>query len=211
MQAAVDETESLQRADRARLGQCGRSTTATTRRSRPTNANVAASDSDRHRHRRQSYRGHDVRRLSHYANVGFAVIVPTVTADSITARGYHNVFRLPAKDSDRRAPLCERRARRKKRVPALAVALRRQLRLRRRARIRATGQDRPSPGGHPALSEGHTGRSGRRGANVLDREPGYVFLSGKTAELGPIVEALRLARLHRRLRRERRLLQHGHD
>ncbi|HYL28234.1 MAG TPA: ABC transporter substrate-binding protein, partial [Candidatus Nitrosotalea sp.] len=37
--------------------------------------------------------------LSRYANVGFAVIVPTVTADAVTKRGYHNVYRLPAKDS----------------------------------------------------------------------------------------------------------------
>ena len=28
---------------------------------------------------------------------------------------------------------------------------------------------------------------------VLDRSPGYVFLAGKTAELGPVAEALRLA------------------
>ena len=37
--------------------------------------------------------------LPRYANDTFAVIVPTVTADSVTARGYHNVYRLPAKDS----------------------------------------------------------------------------------------------------------------
>ena len=39
--------------------------------------------------------------LPRYANDTFAVIVPTVTAHSITARGYHNVYRLPAKDSTR--------------------------------------------------------------------------------------------------------------
>jgi ABC-type branched-subunit amino acid transport system substrate-binding protein len=37
--------------------------------------------------------------LSRYANMGFALIVPTVTADAVTGRGYHNVYRLPAKDS----------------------------------------------------------------------------------------------------------------
>jgi branched-chain amino acid transport system substrate-binding protein len=35
-----------------------------------------------------------------YANAQVALIVPTVTADRITARGYRNVFRLPTKDSD---------------------------------------------------------------------------------------------------------------
>ena len=37
--------------------------------------------------------------LPQYANANFALIVPTVTADSITARSYRNVFRLPTRDS----------------------------------------------------------------------------------------------------------------
>jgi branched-chain amino acid transport system substrate-binding protein len=35
-----------------------------------------------------------------YANAPVALIVPTVTDDRITERGYRNVFRLPTKDSD---------------------------------------------------------------------------------------------------------------
>ncbi|HEY6234022.1 MAG TPA: branched-chain amino acid ABC transporter substrate-binding protein [Candidatus Elarobacter sp.] len=35
-----------------------------------------------------------------YANAQVALIVPTVTDDRITMRGYRNVFRLPTKDSD---------------------------------------------------------------------------------------------------------------
>jgi branched-chain amino acid transport system substrate-binding protein len=35
-----------------------------------------------------------------YANAQMPLIVPTVTDDRITARGYRNVFRLPTKDSD---------------------------------------------------------------------------------------------------------------
>ncbi|HYW53038.1 MAG TPA: branched-chain amino acid ABC transporter substrate-binding protein [Dongiaceae bacterium] len=35
-----------------------------------------------------------------YANAQIALIVPTVTDDRITERGYRNVFRLPTKDSD---------------------------------------------------------------------------------------------------------------
>jgi len=35
-----------------------------------------------------------------YANAQIAVVVPTVTDDRITQRGYRNVFRLPTKDSD---------------------------------------------------------------------------------------------------------------
>ncbi len=38
--------------------------------------------------------------LQAYANAQIALIVPTVTDDRITAKGYRNVFRLPTKDSD---------------------------------------------------------------------------------------------------------------
>ena len=38
--------------------------------------------------------------LPAYANAQVALIVPTVTDDRVTARGYRNVFRLPTKDSD---------------------------------------------------------------------------------------------------------------
>ncbi len=38
--------------------------------------------------------------LQVYSNAQLPLIVPTVTDDRITERGYRNVFRLPAKDSD---------------------------------------------------------------------------------------------------------------
>ena len=38
--------------------------------------------------------------LQGYANAQVPLLVPTVTDDRITARGYRNVFRLPTKDSD---------------------------------------------------------------------------------------------------------------
>lgn len=38
--------------------------------------------------------------LQSYANAQVPLLVPTVTDDRITARGYRNVFRLPTKDSD---------------------------------------------------------------------------------------------------------------
>ncbi|BDE04837.1 hypothetical protein WPS_01130 [Vulcanimicrobium alpinum] len=37
--------------------------------------------------------------LQNYANAQIALVVPTVTDDRLTARGYRNVFRLPTKDS----------------------------------------------------------------------------------------------------------------
>jgi branched-chain amino acid transport system substrate-binding protein len=127
-----------------------------------------------------------------YANVGFAVIVPTVTADQVTRRGYHNVFRLPASDSDSGRLFAASALAGKKPVAALAVAL-----------DGSYGYDvarafvqRAKSDHHPAdvlLFPKDQIDPAAAARTILDREPGYVFLAGKTAELGPVVEALKLA------------------
>jgi branched-chain amino acid transport system substrate-binding protein len=38
--------------------------------------------------------------LPQYANAGFALVVPSVTANALTQQGYRNIFRLPASDAD---------------------------------------------------------------------------------------------------------------
>ncbi|MBV9439011.1 MAG: ABC transporter substrate-binding protein, partial [Candidatus Eremiobacteraeota bacterium] len=38
--------------------------------------------------------------LQRYASAQIPLVVPTVTDDRVTAQGYRNIFRLPAKDSD---------------------------------------------------------------------------------------------------------------
>ena len=86
------------------------------------NANVAASDSTCIAVVGNLTLAMTVAALSHYANMGFAVIVPTVTADVVTARGYHNVYRLPAKDSAAGRLFASVALDQKKGVPALAVA-----------------------------------------------------------------------------------------
>src|SRR6185437_15325751 len=58
-----------------------------------TNANVAASDPSVVGIVGNLTAPMTLAALSRYANVNFAVVVPTVTADVITKRGYHNVFR----------------------------------------------------------------------------------------------------------------------
>ena len=63
------------------------------------NANVAAADSTVIAVVGNLTAAMTLAALSRYANMGFALIVPTVTADAVTGRGYHNVYRLPAKDS----------------------------------------------------------------------------------------------------------------
>ncbi len=130
--------------------------------------------------------------LSRYANMGFALIVPTVTADAVTQRGYHNVYRLPAKDSTSGG------------LFAGAV-----LEHRRNARVVAVAYD-GDYGYDVARGFVQTAQNSRHQADLLlfplnktdpaeaartvfDRSPEYVFLGGKTAQLGPIAEALRLA------------------
>jgi ABC-type branched-subunit amino acid transport system substrate-binding protein len=131
--------------------------------------------------------------LSRYANVNFAVAIPTVTADAVTARGYHNVFRLPAKDSSTgrlfaSAVLPEV----KKPGLALAVALDGDYGFDvARAFVAQAKADRRAA---DVLLFPQSGvDAGAAARTVLDRSPQYVFLAGKTAQLGPIAEAMRLA------------------
>jgi ABC-type branched-subunit amino acid transport system substrate-binding protein len=130
--------------------------------------------------------------LSRYANVGFAVVVPTVTADAVTKRGYHNVYRLPAKDSTSGRLFASAALEGRRGLPALAVAFDGDYGYDVASGFVAQAKaDR-----HPAdvllfpLDKTDPAQAAR---TVLDRSPGYVFLAGKTAEMGPIAEALRLA------------------
>ncbi|MBV8117467.1 MAG: ABC transporter substrate-binding protein, partial [Candidatus Eremiobacteraeota bacterium] len=130
--------------------------------------------------------------LSRYANVNFAVVVPTVTTDAVTNRGYHNVFRLPAKDSSSGRLFASSVLPEKRGAMALAVALDGDYGYDvARGFVEQAKSDRhasdvllfPAKGIDPAAAA----------RTVLDRSPGYVFLCGTTAMLGPLAEALRLA------------------
>ena len=103
--------------------------------------------------------------LPHYANVGFAVFVPTVTADPVTRRGFHNVFRLPANDSDSGRLFASAALYGKRPVASLAVALDGSYGFDvARAFVQQAKSDH-----HPAdvllFPERFTDRSGRRGAD----------------------------------------------
>jgi branched-chain amino acid transport system substrate-binding protein len=130
--------------------------------------------------------------LSRYANVSFAVVVPTVTADAVTNRNYHNVFRLPAKDSASGRLFASSVLPEKGGVAAIAVALDTDYGYDvARGFVQQAKSDRhsadvllfPAKGIDPAAAA----------RTVLDRSPGYVFLCGTTAALGSLAEALRLA------------------
>lgn len=130
--------------------------------------------------------------LPKYANVGFAVVVPTVTADQITRRGFHNVYRLPASDSDSGRLFASAALAGKHPVAALAVALDGSYGFDvARAFVAQAKADR-----HPAdvlvFPQSPPVDPAAAARTIFDREPGYVFLAGKTAELGPVAEALKL-------------------
>jgi ABC-type branched-subunit amino acid transport system substrate-binding protein len=130
--------------------------------------------------------------LSHYANTGFAVIVPTVTADAVTARGYHNVYRLPAKDSGSGRLFAGAALEDKRGVPTIAIAF-----------DGDYGYDVARGFVTAAKSSHHDSDlllfpiaktdPAQAARTVMDRSPGYVFLAGKTTEMGPVAEAMRLA------------------
>jgi ABC-type branched-subunit amino acid transport system substrate-binding protein len=130
--------------------------------------------------------------LSRYANMGFAVIVPTVTADAVTKRGFHNVYRLPAKDSTAGRLFASAALEGKRGVNAVAIAF-----------DGDYGSDVASGFVDRATSEHHAAQSLlfplrstdpiQAAHTVLDRSPNYVFLAGKTAEMGSIAQALRTA------------------
>jgi branched-chain amino acid transport system substrate-binding protein len=130
--------------------------------------------------------------LSHYANTGFAVIVPTVTADAVTARGYHNVYRLPAKDSGSGRLFAGAALEDKRGIPTIAIAF-----------DGDYGYDVARGFVTAAKSSHHDSDlllfpidktdPAQAARTVMDRSPGYVFLAGKTAELGPVAEAMRIA------------------
>jgi len=131
--------------------------------------------------------------LSRYANQGLAVVVPTVTADAVTKRGFHNVYRLPAKDSSAGRLFASTALDGKRGVVAIAVAFDGDYGY----DVARGFADQAKADGHPTdmllfpLDKTDPAAAAR---TVLDRAPGFVFLAGKTAELGPIAETLRLAR-----------------
>jgi len=130
--------------------------------------------------------------LSRYANVNFALVVPTVTADAITNRNYHNVFRLPAKDSASGRLFASTVLPEKRGVSAIAVSL-----------DGDYGYDVARGFVQEAKSERHDADvllfpvkgfdPAQAARTVLQHSPGYVFLCGTTASLGPLADALRLA------------------
>jgi branched-chain amino acid transport system substrate-binding protein len=129
--------------------------------------------------------------LPRYANANFAVVVPTVTADSITERGYHNVYRLPTKDYTAGGLFARSVLDQKHGIAAIAIALDGDYGYDVARGFVAQAKSAHFPADTLLFPKDKTDPAAAARA-VLDRSPNYVFLSGKTAELGPIAAAMRL-------------------
>jgi branched-chain amino acid transport system substrate-binding protein len=129
--------------------------------------------------------------LQTYSNGSMPLIVPTVTDDRITQKGYRNVFRLPTKDSDEGALLA--------------------------SYVLASGAKAPvvvtqKADYGPAVADGFVRRAGAQHINVpsttlplqnvdfaraadevlgYNPPPDFVALAGNVGDLGPLMVALR--------------------
>ncbi|MBV8332209.1 MAG: branched-chain amino acid ABC transporter substrate-binding protein [Candidatus Eremiobacteraeota bacterium] len=130
--------------------------------------------------------------LSQYANANFALVVPAVTADAVTRRGFHNVYRLPASDSNAGQLFASAVLPDKKGASCVAVTLDGDYGYDvARAFVQQAKTDRHSA--EMLLFPQDKTDPAAAARTVLDRKPDYVFLAGKTSELGPVAEACRLA------------------
>ena len=130
--------------------------------------------------------------LNTYESTQTPLLVPGSTADSVTARGFHNVWRLPTKDSTEGMLAAQFIAKREK--PKLAVA---------------AAQDGDYGGD---VAQGFLNQSKASGmaafaylfANekpnyavaakeILSKKPDFIYLCGVSGAMGPLVTALRAA------------------
>lgn len=130
--------------------------------------------------------------LPQYANRQLPLVVPTGTLNEITQRGYRNVFRLPAKDATEGRLFAQYLAR--ERAPKLAVAV--------------TQDGDYGAGVAQGFVDGARSLKMRADAYVfpltnpdfsaaakaiVGRAPDFIYLCGKTTDMGPLPAALRAA------------------
>jgi branched-chain amino acid transport system substrate-binding protein len=130
--------------------------------------------------------------LNAYQNAQMPLLVPASTADSVTARGYRNVWRLPTKDSVEGQLAAQFIAKREK--PKLAIAV---------AQDGDYGPDvaqgflnQTKASSVPAYlylfaydKPNYTGAA----KEIVAKNPDFIYLCGVTGAMGPLVPALRAA------------------
>ncbi len=130
--------------------------------------------------------------LQNYANAQMPLLIPGSTADSVTNRGYRNVWRLPTKDSTEGQLFARFIAGRAK--PKLAVAV-------------TQDGDYGTDVAQGFLNQGRSAgfqvdiytmpqnKTDYAGAakNILQAKPDFIYLCGQTGDMGPVIPALRQA------------------
>jgi branched-chain amino acid transport system substrate-binding protein len=127
--------------------------------------------------------------LPAYSNASFALVVPSVTADALTARGFRNVFRLPTKDSSEGQLFAQ--AVLGKVAPLRAVALTVDGEFGFDVAQGFVAQAKVDKHDADILTLGATASAADSAAIVLKRNPAYVFLSGRPEKLGPVAAEMR--------------------
>jgi branched-chain amino acid transport system substrate-binding protein len=127
--------------------------------------------------------------LPSYANAGFALVIPTVTRDDVTTKGYHNIFRLPTKDSSEGQLFASSvlHGRKSMKVIALNVDGNYGYDAARAFVAQAKGEKHDAD----LLTIDPKAEAAASAAVVMKRSPGYVFLSGRPDTLGPVAAAMR--------------------
>ncbi|HEV7180748.1 MAG TPA: ABC transporter substrate-binding protein, partial [Candidatus Baltobacteraceae bacterium] len=132
-----------------------------------------------------------LRALPQYANANFALIVPTITADVITARGFRNIFRLPTKDSSEGVLVARALLQGKKSSAVLAITVDGEY-----------GTDVARGFVNQAKSDKHDATlvtlpngfdPGAMAETLIKESPQLIFLCGKAERLGSFADSLRTA------------------
>ncbi len=129
--------------------------------------------------------------LPQYANAGFALVVPSVTADKLTQQGYHNVFRLPTTDSEEGQLFANAVLKRRAPMNVLAVIVDGDYGLEvARAFVAQAKGDKHNAELLTLESNADVPDST---AIIQRHAPAYIFFAGRPDKLGPIGVALRKA------------------
>ncbi len=127
--------------------------------------------------------------LPQYANANFAIVVPSVTADVITNRGFRNVFRLPTKDSSEGQLFARSVLPRHKSAKVIALTMKGDY----GADVAngLIGQAQADHHDTDTIDVNPTNDPENIAAVVIKRDASFVFFAGKPDHLGPIAKALR--------------------
>ncbi len=130
--------------------------------------------------------------LAQYAEVRMPLLAPASTTDSLTARGYRNVWRLPTKDSTEGSLFARNLARQRRPRSAVAVTQDGEY----GPDVARGFTDQASALGIHAMTYTFPQERpdyGAAAATLLSKRPEYLYLCGSTQSLGPIASALRAA------------------